>query len=150
MLPLTYFFRKCRNIKIRLMSHILEDTLTETKKIINLFITNTNIEYTKFNAIIWLQIKKLPFSHFIPWVSLGINNIKTKLFARFFQFLQVHRSMFWGLNDLMPWKNPKINVMIEEHIYHFFTGLSFSFFLPILLLLSPGYCHSHSPRKKNE
>ena len=36
-------------------------------------------------------------------------------------------------------KNPKINVMIEEHIYHFLTGLSFSFFLPILLLLSPGY-----------
>ena len=36
-------------------------------------------------------------------------------------------------------KNPKINVMIEEHIYHFLTGLSFSFFLPFLLLLSPGY-----------
>ena len=38
--------------------------------------------------------------------------------------------------------------MIEEHIYHFLTGLSFSFFLPILLLLSPGYWHSPSPRKK--
>ena len=36
-------------------------------------------------------------------------------------------------------KDPKINVMIEEHIYHFLTGLSFSFFLLILLLLSPGY-----------
>ena len=36
-------------------------------------------------------------------------------------------------------KNPKINVMIEEYIYHFHTGLSFSFFLSILLLLSPGY-----------
>ena len=36
-------------------------------------------------------------------------------------------------------KNPKINVKIEEHIYHFLTGLSFSFFLPILLLLSLGY-----------
>ena len=33
--PLTYFFCKCRNIKIRLMSHILEDELTETKMIIN-------------------------------------------------------------------------------------------------------------------
>ena len=28
---------------------------------------------------------------------------------------------------------------IEEHIYHFLTGLPFSFFLPIPLLLSPGY-----------
>ena len=30
------FVCKCRNIKIRLISHILEDALTETKKIINL------------------------------------------------------------------------------------------------------------------
>ena len=29
--------------------------------------------------------------------------------------------------------------MIEEHIYHFLTGLSFLFLLPILLFLSPGY-----------
>ena len=39
-LPLTtytyIFLFKCRNIKIRLMSHILKDALTETKRIINL------------------------------------------------------------------------------------------------------------------
>ena len=33
--PLTYFFCKYRNIKIRLMSNILEGVLTDTKKIIN-------------------------------------------------------------------------------------------------------------------
>ena len=36
-----------------------------------------NIEHAKFNTIIWLQIKKLPFSRFIPWISMGNNNIKT-------------------------------------------------------------------------
>ena len=97
-----------------------------------------NIEYTKFNTI----IQEITIFPLYSLNFLEKQQYKNSLFAEFFQFLQVY---VLTLNDLMPWKNPNIHVMIEEHIYHFLTGLSFSFFLPILLLLSPGYWHS--PRK---
>ena len=78
-------FCKCRNIKIRSMSHILEDGLTETKKIINLVpLPTKNIGYTNST-----QLFNFP----------GKQQHKNRLFAEFFQFIQVHVST---LNALVP------------------------------------------------
>ena len=57
--------------------------------------------------------------------------------------------VFPCLNPVWPnaIKKANIDVMIEEHIYHFLNGLSFSFFLPILLLLS-GYWHQLGGKSK--
>ena len=105
-----------------------------------------NIEHTKFNTIIWLKIKKLPFFHFSSWISLENNNIKTA----FLQVLPVSTGTClnpeWRPNVM---KNPKINVMIEEHIYHFLTELIiFIFPSNSPVAVSRIYWHSPSSRKK--
>ena len=83
-------YRRCLYIKIRLMSHILEDTLTETKKIINLVpLLTKNIEHTKFNNYLTSDQEITIF----PLYSLnfpGKQQLKNSLFAGLFQFLQIH------------------------------------------------------------
>ena len=83
-------YRRCTYIKIRLMSHILEDMLTESEKIINLLVPLLTKTLNMLNSTQLCDFRSRNY-HFptlfpeFPWVQH-----KNSLFAGLFQFLQVH------------------------------------------------------------
>ena len=79
-----------RYIKIRLMSHILEDTLTETKKIINIIVPLLTKTLNTLNSTQLFDFRSRNY-HF-PLYSLnfpGKQQHKNSLFAGLFQFHQI-------------------------------------------------------------